>query len=57
LCVYSLSRSTAEVAARAGSEFFDPAKPPARTVLLVEGLPSLDASFALEAEAVLPASK
>jgi len=34
---------TAEVAARAGSEFFDPAKPPARTVLLVEGLPSLDA--------------
>jgi enamine deaminase RidA (YjgF/YER057c/UK114 family) len=55
--VYSLSRSTAEVAVRAGREFFDPAKPPALTVLLVEGLPSLDASFAVDAEAVLPVSK
>ena len=57
LCVYSLSRSTAELALRAGREFFDPAKPPALTVLLVEGLPSLDASFAVDAEAVLPVSK
>jgi len=57
LCVYSLSRSTAELAVRAGREFFDPAKPPALTVLLVEGLPSLDATFAVDAEAVLPDSK
>ncbi len=57
LCVYSLSRSTAEVAVRAGREFFDPARPPALTVVPVEGLPSLDASFAVDAEAVLPVSK
>ena len=57
LCVYSLSRSTAEMAVRAGREFFDPARPPALTVLLVEGLPSLDASFAVDAEAVLPVTK
>ncbi len=57
LCVYSLSRSTAEVAVRAGREFFDPARPPALTVVPVEGLPSLDASFAVDAEAVLPVTK
>lgn len=57
LSIYSLSRSTAELAARAGRDFFDPARPPALTVLLVEGLPSLDASFAVDAEAVLPVSK
>jgi len=57
LCIYSLSRSTAEVAVRAGREFFDPGRAPALTVVLVEGLPSLDASFAVDAEAVLPVSK
>ena len=57
LSVYSLSRSTAEVAVRAGREFFDPARPPALTVVSVEGLPSTDASFAVDAEAVLPVSK
>jgi len=57
LCVYSLSRSTAEVAVRAGREFFDRARPPALTVVSVEGLPSLDASFAVDAEAVLPGTK
>jgi enamine deaminase RidA (YjgF/YER057c/UK114 family) len=57
LCVYSLSRPTADVAVRAGREFFDPARPPALTVILVEGLPSLDASFAVDAEALLPTSK
>ncbi len=55
--IYSLSRSTAELAERAGREFFDAASPPALTVLLVEGLPSLDASFAVDAEAVLPILK
>ncbi|HXN45160.1 MAG TPA: RidA family protein [Bryobacteraceae bacterium] len=57
LCVYSLSRATAEVAVRAGREFFDPARPPALTVVPVEGLPSLDASFAVDAEAVLPVTR
>jgi enamine deaminase RidA (YjgF/YER057c/UK114 family) len=57
VCIYSLSRSTGELAARAGREFFDPARPPALTVLPVEALPSLDASFAVDAVTVLPASK
>jgi len=55
--VSSLSRSTGELAERTGRGLFDPLKPPALTVLPFEGLPSLDASFAVDAIAVLPASK
>jgi enamine deaminase RidA (YjgF/YER057c/UK114 family) len=54
LSVYALSRAAAELAASAGREFFDPAAPPALTIVRVEGLPSLDASFAIDAEAALP---
>ncbi len=55
--IYSMSRSTSELAERAAREFFDPAKPPALTAVAVEALPSLDASFAVDAVAMLPASK
>ncbi len=55
--VYSLSRSTGALAALAGREFFDPAKPPSLTIVPVVALPSLDASFAVDAVAVLPVSK
>jgi enamine deaminase RidA (YjgF/YER057c/UK114 family) len=55
--VYSLSRSAGELAERTGRELFDSSKPPALTVLPVEGLPSLDASFAVDVVAVLPSSK
>jgi enamine deaminase RidA (YjgF/YER057c/UK114 family) len=57
ITIYSMSRSTSELAERAAREFFDPAKPPALTAVAVEALPSLDASFAVDAVAMLPASK
>lgn len=56
LNVYPLSRSIAELVRKVGPEFLDRARPPAGTTLPFEGLPSLDASFALEAIAVLPDS-
>jgi enamine deaminase RidA (YjgF/YER057c/UK114 family) len=55
LCIYALSGATAEMAVHAAREFFDPDAPPALTVPPVEGLPSLDATFAVDAEAFLPA--
>jgi hypothetical protein len=33
-------------------DYYDKAKPPAATLLLYEGLPSMDASFAIELVAV-----
>ncbi|MGA2329828.1 MAG: hypothetical protein ABSH05_26565 [Bryobacteraceae bacterium] len=56
LNVYPLSRSVAELVRKVRPEFFDRARPPAGTMLSFEGLPSLDASFAVEAIAVLPDS-
>jgi enamine deaminase RidA (YjgF/YER057c/UK114 family) len=55
--IYSLSRATSELAESAGREFFGPSGPPALTALPFEALPSIDASFALDAVAVLPASE
>jgi len=34
-------------------EYYDPARPPASTLLPFEGLPSMDASFAVDAIAVV----
>jgi hypothetical protein len=52
--VYPLSRSIADLVRKVAPEFYDRAKPPAGTVLPFEGLPSLDASFAVDVVAVLP---
>lgn len=54
LNIYPLSRQLAELAGRIRAEFVDPASPPAGLVVPYEGLPSMDAAFALEAVA-LPA--
>jgi enamine deaminase RidA (YjgF/YER057c/UK114 family) len=54
--VYPLSRSIAELVRKVQPEFFDRARPPAGVMLPFEGLPSLDASFAVDAIAVLPDS-
>lgn len=52
LNIYPLSRQLAELAGRVRAEFIDPASPPAGLVVPCEGLPSIDAAFALEAVAV-----
>jgi enamine deaminase RidA (YjgF/YER057c/UK114 family) len=46
--LYSLSRSTAERVKAVRLEYYDKTHPPATTMLLFEGLPSLDASFAVD---------
>ena len=55
LDVYPLSRPLGELVRKTGWEFATRARPPAGTTLRIEGLPSLDASFALDAIA-LPAA-
>jgi enamine deaminase RidA (YjgF/YER057c/UK114 family) len=50
--IYPLSGSIGEQVRRIGPEFFDKTKPPAGTLVLFEGLPSLDASFAVDVLAV-----
>ncbi len=52
LSVYPLSEPMAELARAVGSEFTEAARPPVGETLRYEGLPSLDASFALEAVAL-----
>ncbi|MFZ5926578.1 MAG: hypothetical protein ACOYX1_03925 [Acidobacteriota bacterium] len=54
LHVYPLSSQLAELARKVRREFVDAARPPAGLVLPLEGLPSIDGAFALEAVA-LPA--
>lgn len=50
--LYSLSRATAERVQSVRIEYYDRAHPPATSMLLFEGLPSLDASFAVDVVAV-----
>jgi enamine deaminase RidA (YjgF/YER057c/UK114 family) len=50
---YPLSRSIARQVSNVRAEFFDPGHVPAVTMLPVEGLPSLNASFAVDAAAVV----
>ena len=50
--IYGMSRPIGERALKIGAGFFDPAGPPAATVITCVGLPALDASFALEVVAL-----
>ncbi len=50
--LYPVSEAMAGVIRKVRPEFVDPASPPAATLLPFEGLPSLDASFALDVVAV-----
>jgi enamine deaminase RidA (YjgF/YER057c/UK114 family) len=52
LGVYPLSAPLAELARSAGVEFLSAARPPVGETLRYEGLPALDASFAIEAVAL-----
>ncbi|MBL0156451.1 MAG: RidA family protein [Bryobacterales bacterium] len=52
LNIYPLSPQLAELVRKVRFEFLDQARPPASTMLPFEGLPSMDASFGLEAVAV-----
>jgi len=49
---YPLSQSIAEQVRRIRPEFFDRAHPPAGSLVLFEGLPSMDAGFAVDVVAV-----
>ncbi len=49
---YPLSFGIANQVRKLRSEFFDPARPPASSMLLFEGLPSMDAGFAIDVVAV-----
>jgi enamine deaminase RidA (YjgF/YER057c/UK114 family) len=49
---YPLAPSIAEQVRKVRSGFFDTGNPPAGTLLLFEGLPSMDAGFAVDAVAV-----
>jgi enamine deaminase RidA (YjgF/YER057c/UK114 family) len=50
--IYPLSGSIADEVRKIRFEYYDPARPPASTLLPFEGLPSMDASFAVDAVAV-----
>lgn len=52
--VYSLSRTATDKIRAVRFDYYDKANPPASTLMQFEGLPSLDASFALEVIAGLP---
>ena len=52
--LYPLSRATADLIRKIRFEFCDPARPPASTSLLFEGLHVLDAAFAIALISVLP---
>jgi enamine deaminase RidA (YjgF/YER057c/UK114 family) len=52
---YSLSPQITALVRKVRFDFLDPARPPASTLLLFEGLPSMDAAFGLEAVS-LPAT-
>jgi len=52
--IYPLTRPVAQRAETIRFEFYDPSHPPAGTILLFEGLPSLDASAAMDILAAAP---
>jgi enamine deaminase RidA (YjgF/YER057c/UK114 family) len=49
---YPLSQSLADQVRRVRASFYDAPRPPAATMLPFEGLPSMDAGFAVDAVAV-----
>ena len=52
--IYPLTRAMADKVRAIRFEFYDSSKPPASTMLPFEGLPSLDASFAVDVVAIVP---
>ena len=52
-CVYPLSATIADQVRKIRFEYYDKARPPASTLLPFEGLPSMDASFAVDVVAVV----
>jgi enamine deaminase RidA (YjgF/YER057c/UK114 family) len=50
--IYPLTRPTQDLVSKLRFEFYDRTKPPASTMVLFEGLPSLDAYFGVEVIAV-----
>ncbi len=52
--IYPLTRAVMEKVRAVRFDFYDRARPPASTMLPFEGLPSVDATFALDVVAVLP---
>jgi enamine deaminase RidA (YjgF/YER057c/UK114 family) len=52
--IYALSRTVTEKIRNLRFDYYDKANPPASTLMQFEGLPSLDASFAVEVIAGLP---
>jgi enamine deaminase RidA (YjgF/YER057c/UK114 family) len=52
--VYPLSQKSTELVRKVRFDYMDKSHPPASTLLLFEGLPSLDASFGLDVIAVAP---
>ena len=55
--VYPLSGFATDLVRRIRFEFYDKTRPPASTMLPFEGLPSMDASFAVEVIAALPGTE
>jgi enamine deaminase RidA (YjgF/YER057c/UK114 family) len=55
--IYPLTTGVAEKIRALRFEFYDKTRPPASTMLMFEGLPSLDASFAVDVVAVVPDSR
>ena len=51
--IYPLSQASADEVRKIRFEYYDPSRPPASTLLPFEGLPSMDASFAVDAIAVV----
>jgi enamine deaminase RidA (YjgF/YER057c/UK114 family) len=49
---YPLSAGIAEQVRKVRSKFFDDARPPAGSLVLFEGLPSMEAGFAVDLVAV-----
>ncbi len=50
--IYPLSASIRDQVSKIRFEFYDPKRPPASTMLLFEGLPSMDAGFAVDVVAI-----
>lgn len=55
--VYPLTNSVTEQIRKVRSAYYTAPNPPASTLLLFEGLPSLDASFGIDVVALMPAGK
>lgn len=55
--IYPLTDAVGDLVRKVRFEFYDKDNPPASTMLPFEGLPGLDASFAVEVVAILPTSQ